>query len=64
MAGFELITEAKVTLVDYAYDLSAAQIPAGETGTPEPSTLALAGLAALALGARGLRAWRATRHTR
>ena len=50
-----------VTLIDYAYDISGAQLPAGDTGTPEPSTFALAGLAALALGARGLRIWRAAR---
>ncbi len=52
-----------ITLVDWAYDLSGAQIPAGDTGTPEPSTLALTGLAALALGAKGLRTWRAARKT-
>jgi hypothetical protein len=50
-----------VTLVDYAYDASGAQIPAGDTGVPEPSTLDLTGLAALALGAKGVRAWRAAR---
>jgi len=50
-----------VTLIDYAYDTSGVQIPAGDTGTPEPSTFALTGLAALALGARGLRNWRAAR---
>jgi hypothetical protein len=51
-----------VTLVDWAYDTSGAQIPAGDTGTtPEPSTFALTGLAALALGAKGLRAWRSAR---
>jgi hypothetical protein len=51
-----------VTLVDWAYNLSGAEIPAGDTGTPEPSTLALSGLAALALGAKGLRSWRAARN--
>jgi hypothetical protein len=50
-----------VTLVDYAYDTSGAEIPAGDTGTPEPSTFALSGLAALVLGAKGLRSWRAAR---
>jgi hypothetical protein len=50
-----------VTLIDWAYNLSGGQIPAGDTGTPEPSTLALSGLAALALGAKGLRSWRAAR---
>jgi hypothetical protein len=50
-----------VDLVDWAYDTSGAQIPAGDTGTPEPSTLVTTGLAALALGARGLRSWRAAR---
>ena len=51
----------EVTLVDWAYDTSGAQIPAGDTGTPEPSTFALTGLSALALGATGLRRWRAAR---
>jgi len=50
-----------VTLINYAYDTSGAQIPAGDKGTPEPSTVALTGLAALALGAQGLRSWRAAR---
>jgi hypothetical protein len=50
-----------VTLIDWVYNLSGGQIPAGDTGTPEPSTLALSGLAALALGAKGLRSWRAAR---
>jgi hypothetical protein len=53
--------EIDVTLVDWAYDTSGAQIPAGDTGAPEPSTFVLTGLAALALGAKGLRAWRAAR---
>jgi hypothetical protein len=53
-----------VTLVDWAYDTSGAQIFAGDTGTPEPSTFALSGLAALALGAKGLRSWRAARANR
>jgi hypothetical protein len=52
-----------VTLVDWAYDISGAQIPAGDTGTPEPSTFALTGLAALALGAKGVRSWREARKT-
>ena len=61
----------EVFLEDYAYNLSGAQIRAGDTGpqegpggsspTPEPSTFALTGLAALALGARGVRAWRGAR---
>jgi hypothetical protein len=50
-----------VTLIDYAYDTSGHQIPAGDTGVPEPSTLSLTGLAALALGAKGLRTWRTAR---
>jgi len=50
-----------VTLVEWAYDTAGAQIPAGDTGTPEPSTFALTGLAALALGAKGMRRWRAAR---
>lgn len=63
-AQLDVITSgrgANVTLVDYAYDTSGAQIPAGDTGMPEPSTFVLTGLAALALGAKGLRAWRAAR---
>jgi hypothetical protein len=51
-----------VTLVDYAYDKSGNQIPAGDTGVPEPSTFVLTGVAALALGAKGLRAWRLARN--
>jgi hypothetical protein len=49
-----------VTLINYAYDTSGVQIPAGYGArtTPEPSTFALA---ALALGATGLRKWRAAR---
>jgi hypothetical protein len=54
--------EPEVTLVDYAYDTSGVKIPAGDTGTPEPSTFVLTGLAALALGAKGVRAWRAARN--
>ena len=50
-----------VTLEDMAYDTSGHQIAAGDTGIPEPSTMALTGLAALALGASGLRRWRAAR---
>jgi hypothetical protein len=50
-----------VTLEGIAIDASGAQIAAGDTGIPEPSTMALTGLAALALGAAGLRRWRAAR---
>jgi hypothetical protein len=50
-----------VTLEGLAVDISGAQILSGDTGTPEPSTMALTGLAALALGAAGLRRWRAAR---
>jgi hypothetical protein len=50
-----------VTLVGVAYDSSGNPIAAGDTGTPEPSTMALTGLAALALGAAGLRRWRGAR---
>jgi hypothetical protein len=56
--GGPFVGGPQVTLVDWAYDTSGAQIPAGDTGTPEPSTFVLTGLAALALGAKGLRAWR------
>lgn len=42
----------------FAYDTSGATIVAG-AGTPEPDTLALAGLAVLALGAAGMRRKRA-----
>ena len=50
-----------VTVEGIAFDVSGAQIPAGDTGIPEPSTMALTGLGALALGATGLRRWRAAR---
>jgi len=55
-----------VTLVQWAYDTSGAQIYAGETpgGVPEPGTFAMTGLAALALGAVGVRRWRAARAAR
>ncbi|MGA3024786.1 MAG: PEP-CTERM sorting domain-containing protein [Bryobacteraceae bacterium] len=48
-----------LTILGYAYDTSGNKIPAGDTGVPEPSTLAMAGLGALALGAAGVRRWRA-----
>src|ERR1039457_2487779 len=50
-----------VTLEGWAYDDGGAQIAAGDTGVPEPSTMALTGLAALALRATGLRRRRAAR---
>jgi hypothetical protein len=50
-----------VDILGVAYDDSGTVIPAGDTGVPEPSTMALTGLAALALGATGLRRWRAAR---
>jgi hypothetical protein len=51
----------RVTVEGLALDTSGAFIKAGDTGVPEPSTMALTGLAALALGATGLRRWRAAR---
>jgi hypothetical protein len=50
-----------VDILGWAYDTSGNPLPAGETGVPEPSTLAMSGLAALALGAKGVRQWRRAR---
>ena len=51
-----------VTVEGWAYDDTLNEpIPAGDTGVPEPSTMALTGLAALAVGAAGLRRWRVAR---
>jgi hypothetical protein len=61
IAGAVKYSDLRVTVIDWAYDNSGAEIPAGDTGTPEPSTLVLTGVAALALGAKGLRSWRAAR---
>jgi hypothetical protein len=55
---------AFVTIDEYAYDLSGAQLPNGQTfsSVPEPSpALALAALSALALGAAGVRRLKALR---
>ena len=56
-----------VILIDWAFDASGAQLPAGDRGAPQligrdSSALAPTGLAALALGASGVRAWRAARN--
>jgi hypothetical protein len=54
-----------LTILDWAYDDSGAQLPAGQTQTPtqtpEPASAVSTGLAALAMGATGLRKWRKTR---
>ncbi len=50
-----------VTIIQYAFDGTGAKIHAGDTGVPEPSTSAEAGIAALILGAEGLRRWRKAR---
>jgi hypothetical protein len=50
-----------IDILGWAYDTSGNLLPAGETGVPEPSTLAMTGLAALALGAKGVRQWRRAR---
>jgi hypothetical protein len=50
-----------LTILDFAYDDTGAQLAAGVTSTPEPSTAVSTGLAALALGAAGLRPWRKLR---
>jgi hypothetical protein len=50
-----------LSILGYAYDTSGNPLPAGDTGTPEPSTFELTGLAALALGAAGVRRWRVAR---
>jgi hypothetical protein len=48
-------------ILDWAYDDSGAQLPAGQTQTPEPASAVSTGLAALAMGAVGLRKWRNAR---
>lgn len=51
-----------ITIDEWAYEEDGDElIPAGDTGVPEPSTMATTGLAALLLGAAGLRRWRAAR---
>ncbi len=52
------ITES-LTIDNYAYDDSGAQLPAG--AVPEPGTMGSMAMGALALGAVGLRRWRAAR---
>jgi hypothetical protein len=54
-------TGPDLTIIDYAWDNSGALLPAGDTGAPEPSSMAMTGLGALALGAVGLRRWRKNR---
>jgi hypothetical protein len=44
-----------ITATDWAYDPTGAPVTAGESGTPEPSTTALAILAAGAAGVVALR---------
>lgn len=55
-----------LTILDWAYDDTGAQLAAGqttapETTTPEPASAVSTGLAALAMGAVGLRKWRRAR---
>ena len=50
-----------LTILGWAYDDSGAQLPAGQTETPEPANAVSTGLAALAMGAVGLRKWRRSR---
>jgi hypothetical protein len=58
------LTGPDLTLEQWYYDDSGAQIAAGDTvstGVPEPGNLATTGLAALILGAAGVRRWRASK---
>jgi hypothetical protein len=53
-----------VTVVDYAYDITGAQIPAGYRGKAldgDEGEFERSGLSALSLGAAGVRSWRAAR---
>ena len=61
MASRLVLPGPDVTLIDYAYDTTAALIKAGQTSVPvgEPPAMIPLTLGALVLGAAGIRRWRA-----